>query len=179
VAVLLVGFMGSGKTSVGRALSRRLGWPFEDLDERIQARAGRTIEQIFRQSGEAEFRRAESAALRDLLSELGSTPRVVALGGGAFVQMDNTELLRQCGAPAVFLDAPPGELYRRCQQEGAERPLQRSLEQFRALYEMRRPHYLRAELRIETSGKDVEAIADEVLRSLGLGYMTDPKGVVT
>src|SRR3989442_2997295 len=79
-AVFLVGFMGAGKNSVGRALSRRLGWPFEDLDERIQAREGRTIEQIFRQSGEAEFRGAENAPLPALPSDLGASPPAVALG---------------------------------------------------------------------------------------------------
>ncbi len=66
-AVFLVGFMGAGKTSVGRSLSRRLGWDFEDLDDRIQARAGRSIAEIFRDLGETEFRRLENAALRELL----------------------------------------------------------------------------------------------------------------
>ena len=66
-AVFLVGFMGAGKTSVGRALSRRLGWRFEDLDDRIQAREGRSVSEIFQQSGEAGFRQAERAALAELL----------------------------------------------------------------------------------------------------------------
>src|SRR5205807_857859 len=69
-AIFLVGFMGAGKTSVGRALSRKLGWRFEDLDDRIHAREGRTIPEIFQQSGEAEFRRSELAALRDLLADM-------------------------------------------------------------------------------------------------------------
>src|ERR1700724_232971 len=76
-AVFLVGFMGAGKTTVGRALSRRLGLPFEDLDDRIQGREGKTIEQIFRESGEAEFRKVETAALRELLADLSSTFRGV------------------------------------------------------------------------------------------------------
>ena len=63
-AIVLVGFMGAGKTSVGKALGQRLGWPFEDLDDRIQARMGHTIEQIFQNRGESDFRRAETAALR-------------------------------------------------------------------------------------------------------------------
>src|SRR5579862_7206074 len=91
-AVVLVGFMGAGKSSVGAALSRRLGWPFEDLDERIQAREQRSIEQIFRESGEAEFRRLEHQALRSLVGELDSA-KVVALGGGAFAQAINASLL--------------------------------------------------------------------------------------
>jgi len=67
-AVILVGFMGAGKTSVGRALGGRLGWRFQDLDERVQAREGRSVADIFRESGETEFRRAEHAALRELLA---------------------------------------------------------------------------------------------------------------
>jgi shikimate kinase len=159
--------MGAGKSSVGRALSRRLGWPFEDLDERIQTREGRTIEQIFQQSGESEFRRAEHAALHALLLELGAAPRVVALGGGAFVQAQNLALLEQA-TPTVFLDAPVEELWRRCEQDPVRRPLRQELEQFRQLYEARRPGYMAAALRIQTSGKDVATVAAEVAVSLGL-----------
>jgi shikimate kinase len=167
-AVFLVGFMGAGKSSVGRVLARQMDWPFEDLDERLQAREKRSIEQIFRESGEAEFRRAEHDALRELLAELGSSPRVVALGGGAFVQAKNATLLAQAAVPVVFLDAPVEELFRRCQQEPVERPLRRDQEQFRQLYQARRPHYMAAALRIETGGKDVETVAAEVAQSLGL-----------
>jgi shikimate kinase len=168
-AVFLVGFMGAGKSSAGRALARQLDWPFEDLDERIQAREQRSIEQIFRESGEPEFRRAEQDALRELLAELGPSPRVVALGGGAFVRAENAALLEQAGVPVVFLDAPVEELFRRCQQEQqVERPLRRDPEQFRRLYEARRPHYLAAALRIETGGKEIDTVAAEVARALGL-----------
>jgi shikimate kinase len=168
-AVFLVGFMGAGKTSVGRALSRQLGWVFEDLDECIQAREAQTIEQIFRLAGEAAFRIVEHEAIRELLSRPGSSPRVVALGGGAFAQSENAALLGAAGFPIVFLDAPVEELWRRCQLEPLERPLRRDPEQFRRLYEVRRPHYMAATLRIETSGKDVESVAAEIARSLGLG----------
>lgn len=167
--VLLVGFMGAGKTSVGRALEQLLNWEFEDLDDRIEAREGRSIEQIFRDSGEADFRRAESAALSELLAEENSSPRVVALGGGAFAQARNALLIQTAGACTVFLDAPAEELYRRCAQEGRERPLCRDLEQFRKLLEQRRPSYLQARLRVDTSGKEVNAVAAEVACSLGLG----------
>lgn len=166
-AVFLAGFMGAGKTSVGKALGRRLGWLFEDLDDRIQAREGRSIEQIFRESGEAAFRKAEEAGLRALLSELRDSPRVVALGGGAFVQPEIAMLLEQSGLLTVFLDAGVDELFRRCQQQQLERPLRRDLEQFRQLYEARRPHYLKARVRIDTSGKDIEAVAAEVVEALG------------
>ena len=84
--------MGAGKTSVGKALSQDLGWPFEDLDDRLESREGRTVEQIFRESGEQAFRRAETAALRELLDELGPAPKIVALGGGAFVQREKRRI---------------------------------------------------------------------------------------
>jgi shikimate kinase len=161
-AVCLVGFMGAGKSSVGKALGRRLGWPFVDLDERVQSREKRTIEEIFRLSGESEFRRAEHAALRELLAQLESAPVVIALGGGAFVQSENTAILKTTGIPTVFLDAPVDELFRRCQEQQLDRPLRRDQEQFRQLYEARRQGYLAAVLRIETSGKDVETVAAEV-----------------
>jgi len=167
--VFLVGFMGAGKTSVGRALSHRLGLPFEDLDDRIQKREGKTIEQIFRESGENEFRKAEMAALRELLGELPRSPRVVALGGGAFVQPGNAALIEEGDVDSVFLDAPVEELLRRCEQEQKERPLRRNPKQFRELYANRHQSYMRAALRIETSGKDVETVAAEVACSLGLG----------
>jgi shikimate kinase len=167
-AVFLVGFMGAGKTSVGRRLSHRLGWDFEDLDDRIQARERRLIAEIFREFGETEFRRAEHSALRELLAELGSSPRIVALGGGAYAQTNNAALLTEYGAPVVFLDGPADELFRRCEQENSERPLQQDASQFRELYEWRRPFYLKAGWRVDTSGKDLDTIAAEVACSLGL-----------
>lgn len=160
--------MGAGKTSVGRALAQRLGWNFEDLDDRVQAREGRAIEQIFRESGEQAFRQAEHDALREVLSELGSVPRVVALGGGAFAQPNNVTALEQAGVAAVFLDGPVDELFRRCQQQKVERPLRSDPDQFRKLYDTRRAYYLKASLRIETGGKDVETVAGEVAEGLGL-----------
>jgi shikimate kinase len=168
-AVFLVGFMGAGKSSVGLALSRKLAWPFADLDERIQAQEGRSVEQIFQQSGEAAFRQMEHAALRALIRELGTSPGVVALGGGAFVQAQNAALLDEPGFTAVFLDAPVEELFRRCREQQSERPLRRDLEGFRRLYETRRPGYMKAALRIETAGKDVEKVAAEAINILGLG----------
>ena len=168
-AVFLIGFMGAGKTSVGRALGERLGWAFEDLDERIERRERRTVPEIFRESGESEFRRAEHAALKELFSELSAgAEKIVALGGGAFVQEHNARLIEAASVPTVFLDADVEELWRRCREQRTERPLLGSLESFRSLCEARRPHYLKASLRQETSGKTIEEIAAEVVRALGL-----------
>jgi len=165
--------MGAGKTSVGRALGQRLNWIFEDLDDRIERREGRTIAEIFRESGEPAFREAENLALRQVLEERQSgAAGIVALGGGAFVQPRNASMLEAAGVPIVFLDAPVEELWQRCQTQaggaGIERPLLRDKEQFCRLYEARRKHYLRAALRIETGGCTVEAVADEIAGKLGL-----------
>jgi shikimate kinase len=177
-SIFLVGFMGAGKSSVGRALGQRLNWIFEDLDDRIEAREGRTVAEIFRDSGESEFRRAEQAALEQVLGELrGGVARIVALGGGAFVQEENAARLMAAGVPTIFLDAPVEELWQRCRtqasgtpagESGTERPLLRSLEQFRKLYETRHSSYSEATLKIQTGGRAVETIAAEIAEALGL-----------
>jgi shikimate kinase len=172
-AVVLIGYMGAGKSSVGRALGEQLGWTFEDLDERIERRERRQVPEIFRDSGESGFRRAEHAALRELLRELrAGVERIVALGGGAFVQKHNARLIEAGGVPTVFLDAGVEELWRRCRQQaerqGIERALLGNLASFRKLYEARRPHYLKASFRQETDGKTVGEIAAEVIQALGL-----------
>jgi shikimate kinase len=168
-AVFLVGFMGAGKTSVGRALSRHLGWRFEDLDDRIQARDGRTIPEIFQQSGEAHFRRSEIASLQELLAEVESGPPLIAaLGGGAFAQQEIASLLEGAGRITVFLDAPADELWRRCGADVVDRPLRREEAEFRRLYEMRRPRYLQAKVRVETEGREIERIVREIAGGLRL-----------
>ena len=171
-AVFLVGFMGAGKSSVGAALGRRLNWNFEDLDDRIERRERRTVAQIFRESGEPAFRRAERSALQDVVEGIHDQARVVALGGGAFVQGSSAELLRSSGVPIIFLDAPVEELWERCcrqaNEAAAERPLLRSLDHFRELHEKRRPQYCEASLTIETGGRTVDEIADEIAAKLGL-----------
>jgi shikimate kinase len=167
-SIFLVGFMGAGKTSVGQALSRRLHWPFEDLDDRIEEQAGRTIDEIFRVFGEAAFREMEHAALRDLCEELRQSAKVIALGGGAFVQPANLALIEKVAAHTVFLDAPVDELLRRCRQQQKTRPLCRDAAQFQQLYAVRRPGYLTAARRIETQNEEVESVAREVACSLGI-----------
>lgn len=171
--VCLVGFMGAGKSSVGRALGQRLNWIFEDLDDRIASREGRTVPEIFRDSGESAFRRAEHAALQHVLGELrGGLARIVALGGGAFVQKENAALLLASGVPTVFLDAPVEELWQRCcaqaAEAGTERPLLQSMDQFRKLHETRRQSYSKASLKIQTGSRPVEGIAAEIEKMLGL-----------
>lgn len=172
-AVFLVGFMGAGKTSVGRALGKRLGWLFEDLDDRIQQREGRTITEIFRASGEGAFRDAEHKALREVLDELkNGAAKVVALGGGAFVQPNNAALLKASAVRTLFLDAPVDELWERCckqaDESGTDRPLLQSPEQFRKLHLARRKSYLKASARIATDGRSIDKIAAQIIRDLRL-----------
>jgi len=173
-SVMLVGFMGAGKSTVGSALAARLGCAFEDLDDRIERQAGRSVPEIFRDAGELEFRRMERAALGELLDELGrGSKKVVALGGGAFAQAANTRLIRAAGIPTIFLDAPVEELWRRCNEQtrnrGDQRPLSKDWDDFCRLYRIRRPRYLKARLRQKTSGKDIAAIVAEIIAALGFG----------
>jgi shikimate kinase len=174
-AVFLVGFMGAGKTSVGHALSARLDWPFQDLDDLIQSREGRSIQEIFSQSGEAEFRRLEHVALRELIAELKVAPRIIGLGGGAFVQPANFNLVQESGITTVFLDASVQELWQRCSDQSVARPLQRDHGEFRALYESRRPQYLKAAVHIDTAGRTVNDVAIELTLRLGWQGRMDPK----
>lgn len=159
--VFLIGFMGCGKTSVGELLSRRLGWQFQDLDTRIQARAGSAITEIFSNQGEARFRQFEHEALLELMEEMASVPTVVALGGGTFVQPENRVLLQGSAWPTIFLDAAVEALWERCRSAEGERPLARDENQFRQLYEARQSFYMEATARVDTTGKDAATVAAE------------------
>jgi shikimate kinase len=167
-AIALVGFMGAGKTTVGRELAARLGWQFQDLDSLIEQRQGRSIAEIFDRDGEPAFRKMELSLLHEVIEADHGTHMVIALGGGAFAQANVQECLTQAGIPSVFLDASVDELFRRCEQPGIVRPLRRHPEQFRELYEDRRPAYCRANLQISTGGKEIGAIANEIISRIGL-----------
>ena len=177
--IILIGFMGAGKSSVGRRLAELVGWTFEDLDEQVEAREQRKVHEIFRDSGEAEFRMAERAALQELLSEVqAGAPKIMALGGGAFAQKENAKLIEEAGISTVFLDADVNELWRRCreQTDGVERPLLRSLSSFRELYKARRRQYARAMFHQVTDGKTVDEIAEELAKVLELSFKRPKRG---
>jgi shikimate kinase len=160
-AVFLTGFMGAGKSSVGRALSQRLDWRFVDLDEAVAARAGKSIREIFAESGEREFRSLESVALAEIAGSLSAeSPMVIALGGGTLTQPANREVIRSTSAPLIFLEAPVEQLWQRCQ--GAGRPLANDLNQFRQLYEERYPHYTASSIRVQCGVRPAEAVAAEI-----------------
>lgn len=166
--VFLTGFMGAGKTSVGRALATRLDWQFVDLDERVEQQQGRSIAQIFRESGEAAFRVAEHAALASLLQQAAEHAMVTALGGGTLSQPQNAQRLRQAAAALVFLDAPLEVLLARCRPAASQRPLFKDEASFRRLYESRLPDYRSASLRVDTANRTPEDVAAEIATALGL-----------
>jgi shikimate kinase len=165
--IVLTGFMGSGKTTVGLRLAEHLSWRFVDLDHEIERRDGRSVPVIFASSGEAHFRQLETAALADLLL----LPRIVlALGGGAPEQPASRRLLEQASQAAlVYLFAPLETLLERCRKDvdrpgSTSRPL---LLQAPARFAARYPHYERlADYRIETQSLDVEQTVTAIIREL-------------
>jgi shikimate kinase len=158
--IFLVGFMGSGKTTVGKRVAGSLGRDFIDTDDLVVEREGRAVERIFRESGEAAFRRAEWEALQTLDGRGGC---VVATGGGLFQDAARRRWLRGRGI-AVWLDAPLSECLRRV-GTGSGRPLWRAdgdPEAFRALFERRRATYALAAVRVPAAGP-ADAVAGELL----------------
>ena len=118
--IVLTGFMGAGKTTVGRLLAESLGWAFLDLDQHLEARAGASVAALFATHGEAHFRRLESSALANALCE---SKTVIALGGGAPEQLTNRLLLEQTpGTTVLFLDAPFDVLFDRCMLQSFAQP---------------------------------------------------------
>jgi shikimate kinase len=166
--VFLIGFMGAGKTSVGQMTAQRLRWKFHDLDRIIEQHAGKSVAAIFVEQGESGFRKLESAALRDVLEETEAPgdKRIVALGGGAFVQAENQAAISEAGATTILLEAPLEELQRRCAQDNVDRPLARDATRFAQLFEQRRSAYREAQHHVNTMGKSVEQVAREVERIL-------------
>lgn len=160
--IFLLGFMGSGKTTVGSRLAGRLGRPFVDLDGRIEAAAGCPISEIFQREGEAAFRARETRTLSELLAQVKSTPGpVIALGGGAFAQPGNRELLDRWGGLTVFLECPLEELMARC--AGLQhRPLFGDPVAFERLYQERLPAYRQALFTVSTASGTPDQVAETI-----------------
>ena len=161
-AIYLVGFMGCGKSSVGRALAEELGWCFIDLDEDIEKCAGAAVAHIFDARGEANFRALETEALKKRVQIARSgQPQVISLGGGAFTVEENIELVLNHGV-TVWLDAPFNLIERRIAEE-THRPLARDPVHMKNLFEQRRAAYALADYRIETGDDDLAAIVSRIL----------------
>jgi shikimate kinase len=162
--LVLTGFMGSGKSSVGRVLAERLACPFVDLDAEIVAAAGRSINDIFAHDGEQAFRRMECACLKRML---GGGRSVIAAGGGVVASDANRSRMRSQGVVVNLVVSLPQVLKRL--HGAADRPLfagDNAPNSVKLLMDGREQFYADADIRIDTDGKSVEDVAAEILRYL-------------
>jgi shikimate kinase len=171
--VVLVGFMASGKSTVGRRLAERLGWTFVDFDDEIERRTGRAVSQIFADDGEARFRDLEAA----LTSELaGMDSAVLAPGGGWITQPELLQRLAP-GTLLVWLRISPPEAVERAATSGAHRPLLDGadpLAKAERLLRAREPYYRLADLVIDVDGRAPDSIAAEIeARMATIGGQTE------
>jgi shikimate kinase len=160
--IYLVGFMGCGKSTVGRALADELGWSFFDLDDEIESGEGTTISEIFDTHGEPVFRTIEASTLAKRVRAVQSgQPQVVSLGGGALMRDENFELIANNGV-TVWLDAPFDLIERRVGAE-SHRPLARDPEKLRELFEIRLPRYALADFRVDAPEEDTAVTVRRIL----------------
>ena len=161
--IYVVGFMASGKSTVGRHLAHRLGWNFFDTDDEIEAAECMSIAEIFAKRGEEEFRRIESSIIRQHFHWIErGRPAVLALGGGAFAEEANRELLADNGL-AVWLDCP-FELVQRRVANTCHRPLAQDPEKFAALYAARRTAYQAADIHIPIESDAPDVTVEAIVR---------------
>lgn len=165
---VLIGPPGSGKTTVGGLLAERLGVPLHDTDQAVELAAGRSISDIFVQDGEATFRALERT---EVLRALREEPGVLALGGGAVMQEEIAQALREAGRPVVFLDVTIADAARRVGFD-ASRPLLliNPRASWTRMMNARRPTYQElSTVHVTTGGKEPETVADEVAEGLSGG----------
>jgi shikimate kinase len=170
--IYLTGFMGSGKSTIGPILANTIGYDFVDVDRRIEEKTGKTVSEIFLESGEVHFRGLE----RELLSELSSVPRlVISLGGGTAVDPQTFRFITTSGI-LIYLKTTPEQIYRRLHFKN-DRPMltdaagqrlgeEQLRERIQALFLLREPVYARADITIHTDGKKVGITVDEIVRRL-------------
>ncbi|HPC45445.1 MAG TPA: shikimate kinase [Candidatus Latescibacteria bacterium] len=167
--VVLIGFMGAGKTKVGKIAAQYIGCDFVDTDHIVERSAGKTIPQLFAEIGEERFRHLETEAIEHALNTHGG---IIALGGGAATREENWQLLRRSGAMTIYLQASPRTILARVADKGT-RPLlagldrQQMLEKITSLLEQREPWYLRADITLPTDNSlDKYGMADSLVARL-------------
>ncbi|MBI3324065.1 MAG: shikimate kinase [Candidatus Omnitrophica bacterium] len=159
--ITLIGFMGTGKSSVGRRLAKQLGWQFVDVDAVIEAMAAKPIPAIFAEHGEAVFRRLEKRAIRRAIRQ---DNHVIATGGGAFLDPENRRLLRAIG-PVICLSASPKAVLERVRPTLARRPLLSQgspVARIQALLAQRGPSYAKADATIDTTDASIEEVTERI-----------------
>jgi shikimate kinase len=160
--IYVVGFMGAGKSTVGKHLAHRLGWSFFDSDTEIEQAEGTAIAAIFEERGEPEFRRIETEIIRQHVRWIErGRPAVLALGGGAFAQPANRQLLENNGV-TVWLDCPFATVQQRVAQ-ASHRPLARDPDAFAALYQSRRADYGLADVHVVIESDDPDVTVGAIL----------------
>jgi len=173
MSVLLIGYRGSGKTTLGRALADRLGWPFVDQDQRITQHAGMSIRRIFEKHGEPHFRKLETEQLRELLQLKN---HVISLGGGVVLAEENRRAIQAAGHPVIYLKADAEELHRRiladvatAEQRPALTHLGGSVKEIRTLLAAREPIYRQVRtVELNVQGKLIEQLVDELISGPGI-----------
>lgn len=163
--LVLTGFMGAGKSTIGRLLATQLGWNFLDLDTHLEQRTGATIPQLFQRHGEARFRRLESTALASALSQSNT---ILALGGGTPEDLTNRLLLEQTPSTfTIFLDAPFPTLFDRCMLQDIGRPILEDPAAAQLRFARRHPLYTRlARLTIDTTALTPDETVAAILSAL-------------
>lgn len=160
--IVLVGFMGTGKTVTGRALAAKLGREFLELDEIIENKEGISVREIFERKGEPYFRKIEQEAVKE---SAGRDGVVISAGGGAIIDKKNLENLKKNGL-IVCLDASPGVILDRTKDLDS-RPLLNVLnpeEQIKELLKKRASYYRKADFHVDTDGLSAEEVADKIIR---------------
>jgi shikimate kinase len=164
--IVITGFMGSGKTRIACELARRLDLSVVDLDEWITVKTGRSPAQLISDEGEEAFRLIESATLHELLRSKAA--QIIALGGGAWIQKTNRDLIEEYNYLSVWLDTPFEVCWARIETSGEDRPLGKTRQQAEALYDSRRPIYQLARIHIPVADEDnLDALLAHLEANLG------------
>lgn len=174
--IVLIGFMGTGKSSIGYRIAQRLKREFIDTDREIERVTGMTISNLFKLHGEIRFRSEEQL----LAQKLGQrSDLVIATGGGIILNEDNIKALQQNGI-LICLDAAPEDIFARVSRKKGIRPLLRndfSLEGIKKLLQAREALYNCAEYRVDTSGRDINAVVGEIIKFVAANKASSPKEV--
>lgn len=160
--IFLVGFMGSGKSTVGKILSEKTGLKFVDIDSEIEKKEGKTIKEIFEEKGEKYFRDLEKEEIRKYSKKKGF---VVSTGGGLGADSENMDIMRKNGV-VIWLDVSLKEVLRRCGKDMNRPLLKQPVENLRKLFEERKHVYSMADIHVKAEGKEPEKIAEEILEKI-------------